>query len=444
MATVIINSDKTINVNGIKTFPVGIYGVFYNSPFPSLLQPNKTQDFLFRCPSQRFQYWVQPPENYLSVVDSFVKNGQYLFALGSMASNYSVRNSSGLFGYYLFDEPNIPGLADAKTPAETKVYYDAIKANDPNHPVVLNLDCCRHGSDSQLRRYASAADILAFDDYVVRNNNDIHLSDSSATYKRNQVEYAYEYRANLNAFYNGDPSTYSKPIWIVVQAEGGVYTLSMLQPLTAQEIRTMSYLAITMNVNGIVYYTFWENWGSPDNGLGSYPSELLLYQNQAREFKNINYILVMPTLGYQWQGHLDSTHVQFSGTGLTTNFVYGIGQTITTPKLNYILKGDSTGTYLIVLNKDSSAINGVTVTIPSLSSVTEQISILGIAGESARTLSMANGKFIDNFAAKAVHVYRLSGAPLPPPPTPPPIEPPVKRTDEEVILVVIATLSFLR
>jgi len=410
MSNIIINSDKTISINGVKTFPVGMYGIFYDSlgGFPP--HPELTKDFLFRVPPLRWQWYPGTAKTgYINSVDSFVRNGQFLVPLSSMASTLTAteRNSAGLFGYVLPDEPDLSYNIDAQTPAQVKALHDEVKRYDTAHPTILTVTL-KYDGISALYAYRNSADILMWDDYVVSNN---HGVDDSAAYTRADSPYAAEYRDALNAFYQINTESISKPIWCVVQAYGQNYN-DILDVMTPAEIRTMTYLPITMNVKGIVYYTYIAANDNPDDGLTSNPTELGYYSAQARELHSINNILIMPTIGYSWYGKQDSNTVSFSGSSLTKSFKYYSSSSILIPKLNYILKGDNTGKYLIVVNKDSSALNGVTVTIPSLSSVTGQISILGIAGESARSLTMTNGKFTDNFAAKSVHIYQLSGGGL--------------------------------
>ena len=388
MSNVVINSDKTISINGVKTFPVGVYaGLWCYTPYGC--DPQNTQDYLF---------WAIPwldayPTSYNTfnnIIPTFDSNNVFLTAPFPQPSDRNIDgltsasiNNNHFFGYIQTDEPDVWNI-----PASTLINrYNIIKSRDTAHPVITTVF-------RNLWTYKDTADILMWDTYTV-----------GTAYPRAEAPYWYEIISRYNAFAGHSVGDFTKPIYAIVQAYGIDTPQYSLQTLTAAEVRLMTYVPITMGMQGIVYYGY-HTGDTGDAGFARNATIAGYYNNQAKELHSINNILVLPTIGNSWYDNWNDVAVTFSPNPTTS-----IGGYLER-KLNYILKGDSTMKYLIVVNKDSNAVNGITVTIPSLSSVTGQISILGIAGESARSLTMTNGKFTDNFAAKSVHIYQLSGGGL--------------------------------
>jgi hypothetical protein len=276
-----------------------------------------------------------------------------------------------------------------------------------------------------LTAFKGCADIMMHEpSYPVYN---ARQSGEEGNWARADSPFAYESRCALGAFKNlpnYDLKTYGQPVWAVVQAYGKPYATNSYGVLTGDvdvganpkgEVRTFSYLPITVGYGGIVY---WMCIGEGGTGLFTNMTEFGYYSRVTYELKSINHILTLPTLGNAWLANPGNGAVVISGTGITRSWAYPQGTGVTVQqnaqKLNWILKGDSTGTYLIVVNKDATVVTA-TVRIPGLSTVSG-IARLVLPENSTGLYSdagfgdsvMVNGSFTHTFPAKAVSVFKFA------------------------------------
>ncbi|MDW7725602.1 MAG: carbohydrate binding domain-containing protein [Candidatus Methanoperedens sp.] len=381
-----INPDKTLSVNGKKTFPVLINRIcnthFENNAGVGPCDPSKNSEFFLTGEFYR---------NEIDNMDKLEKASIYYWLVASEINQIpqSRIDSPWVFGYYLPDEPVDSNMDNIRN------LYSRVKTRDPNRPVIM-------GQWKDMTKWLPYTDIMLFGLYPVRDD---------PSYPRDSAMYIYEHTTATTFFKGTELSTLSKPVWAGIQANG-VKEGSRV-PMTPKEARANTYTAITMNVDGIYYWSYL-GWGGSltstskfpygTTGLYNNPKLHTYYRQLARELNSLNDILVLPTKDYSWE-YRKGTGVSFSKT-LTDNLWWR-----TRTNFNYMLKQDGNTWYLIVVNKDSRPISDVVITINGMTG-TMTAKTLGLetsgSQRAGRTLSVNNGQFTDSFDGYAVHIYRVS------------------------------------
>lgn len=424
-ATVTINLDKTININGKKTFPVYIYGMceshFESNCGVGTCDPSKNSEFTF---SLGPHYSGERVTNYYTPIFN-AANELFVARAGSEYTSV-VTTSSSIFGYINYDEPEL----NDKTTGDVNSEYLKSKANDPNHPVILNI-CC-----SKASKWMPYTDILSWDLYTIKGTHAKDASGNEITdetictsngyfwdnvhlicyqWLRSDAIYAYEHYSHYGI---GLPSAESlgKPIYAVLQGNG-IRAGDLFVP-TPQEIRANSYTAITMNVNGIGYWGYL-TWGGSDHSTTEFPyctsglyNDISLhnyYRQLGKEITELNDILVLPTTDYSWE-YRKGTTVHFDKVlKPDVSVLWNADRT----NFNYIMKQDADKTYLIIVNKDSRSISDVEITVDGLSGSmnAKTLGLVSAGSVPGRMIPVDNGKFTDSFEGYAAHIYMISCTP---------------------------------
>ncbi len=393
-----INSDKTISINGTKTFPVYLYDIcneyFESENMIEPCNPSKNSEFLFS--GSGFYYQDFTSYDYQNKFEQ-AKVFYNLFTSQFNDIPQNLKDSPYFFGYYQPDEPSDDNLDFVSTT------YDNVKKNDPSHPVILN-----HWRNMSM--WAPYTDIITWDTYPIRKNY-VDPSSPGYIFPREDGIYAYEHYSEQNFFKGEDLNSINKPVWAVLQATGIPDSEGTL-PLTNKEIRAMTYTAITMDVKGIGYWSY-AGWGGSSEPTPSFPNGTpglynnatvhAYYKQTARELTSLNSILVLPTTDYSWDYRY----------GNIVTFSKNPSKTVlwkTRYAFNYILKNSGNTRYLIVVNKDSSPITDVSITIYGITGAMKATT-LGLetsgSGRAGRVLSGNNGQFTDSFDGYAVHIYKV-------------------------------------
>lgn len=387
-----INQDKILEINGKKTFPQIMYSICSGMyAMGSVCTTNLQRmsvidaDIMGLSPSSLITQYDQSSFPFITMLRK------------------GLQSSPNHFGYMQPDEP----IATGQNIAALEQAYQNIKTIDPNH-VVIAVDWTR------LNLMRNMADIIADDGYTYLNIQwlyDIGYTRATALYFK-EVNNTSNYERPLFGVNNFDDIP--KPVYAVVQAiSKEEYNLL---PVTKLELRGLVFLAITMHMRGIIYYTYNEQRVITNPvelyGLVRDPVMVQMYIDQINEIKSLNDILVLPTKDYSWQQR-KGTQVSFSTVLTASGNPYIDGFT----NFNWILKQDNGIHYLIVLNKDTRpitttiSISGITGTLP--------ITTLGNyptgSGRAGRILNINNGQFTDSFDGLAVHIYQIgNGIPCPP------------------------------
>lgn len=222
-----IDEDQALVVDGRKVFPL----IFYRLP-PSLYGEmrkhgfNAAEETNYRDNFEVFDrifaeantagVGVFPHEDYAA--RRFLKK-----RLAEVVRRY--RDNSALWVWYLADEPQNYGIS----PENALDLYRVIRANDPEHPVmVLNSE------PPLFAKYAPACDIFAVDCYPV---------------PKMPVASVADYIRQAHAAVEG-----RKPVWFAAQtfasfSYGGRFP-------TREELRCMIYLALVNNVKGMLFFAY--------------------------------------------------------------------------------------------------------------------------------------------------------------------------------------------
>ncbi len=390
-SSIIINPDKTLSINGKKTFPQIFYSICSGTYATGAQCTTNLQRMSI------YDADISGPAS--MTIPQHEQEGMGYINMVSSGTGY--KDSPNFFGYMQVDEPiatgqDIPALEQA---------YRNIKADDPNH-VVIATDWTR------LNEMRNMADIIMDDGYIYSDAQwlkDIGYTRQTALYfKESMLRNSAEALDGVNDF-----DGISKPVYSVIAALSVPDSVGV-QPLTKPELRTSIFLAVTMNMKGLAYFAYNENSLEDHYGLVRDQTMVQQYIDQAAEIKALNDILVLPTKDYRWQ-HRPGTQVSFSKVLTINDSIYVDGYT----NFNYMLKQDGSVHYLIVLNKDSRSISDVGITVAGLNGPMTAKKIIGSSTTANQDAPVNNGVFTDSFDGLAVHVYQIySGSNPPAFPTP--------------------------
>lgn len=368
-----INPDKTLSINGVKTFPQLMYYLCSHTVATANTCLNNLQ-------ANRDYY----DANYLTWETEFIpyheQAGMNFITFASGGTGY--QNNSHFFGYIQPDEP----ISTGKDITALNQVYDNIKSTDPNHIVIAD-------DWQSIGRMIEMADVLSIDIYPYKTS-------FAKDVGRNNILYIYELAIHNSISPHTNFDSISKPVWQIISANGVATDDFGLFRLTGAELRAWVFAAITMDFKGLEYFSYTRVGPNVFQGLFLDPNEIQIYHNQATEIKSLNDILVLPTKDYRWQFRT-GTHVTFSNTLVGTwgycNF-------------NYMLKQKENDSYLIVVNKDSRPLADVGITISGLTGAMTATTLgtqtMG-SSRSGRTLPVTNGQFVDSFDGHAAHIYRI-------------------------------------
>lgn len=436
-SSIVINSDKTLSIEGIKTFPTFVYGICVDNfgaggtnCAPSPLAGYATWDQ---------SGWVSYPNSYATMEAARAKfeatSPKVYWQVHPMNAALMTSNdiaSSHFFGYIQKDEPATNEMAVLTTT------YNTIKAKDPNHPVILNLDPWKPVT---MIDWQGAADIITYDIYRKWTNNSMN------PYGVKNFLYSWEASSKNGPLKNNKVSDFSKPVYAVLQSngkEGGHGKIKFLI-MTPDEVRAETYLAITLGFNGVGYWSYHQCCSLNRSDMGFYVNSTLTtgMKTLMKEIKSINNYLVSPTAALSYFNQYDDTHVTFSPN--PTQSVPNIGSM---RKLNYNLKYNNGDYLLIVVNKDPQPVSNIQITIPELAGKTTQAKYAGLwttGSGSNQNLpkTVVDGIFTDSFDGYAVHLYEIAGTNIPTPaPAPSPVNNELPILPISIIVIAIGAFGF--
>ncbi len=370
MANITINQDKTISIDGIKTFPL----IMRDLCDPGV---NLTDNCII--------YQNSSPWNIIlfgyTLNQEKVNANTNLF-IGRSPTQFISNNNN--IGFYQLDEPT------DEYHQSLILAYNNYKILNPNKIVISG-----HWKDALL--WTDISDIMLFGLYPYSQR----MIDQSGD--RKYCLYIYEHVVKFTLGVS-DFDTFPRPLYPAIQAteNGDSSTLK----LTKSEIRALIYTSLTFNAKGLYFFS----GINTENGLINYPSLLKLYEDQMKELLLLENILLLPSEDYSWQ-YNKGTLVTFNKTLSETVFFH------TYTNFNWILKQSENTYYLIIVNKDTRPISDVEIIItPLLNSglkIAKTIGTIEAGSTPNRILSINNGKFTDTFYGLAVHIYQI-GSSCPP------------------------------
>lgn len=405
-----INADKTLNINGRRVFPTIMY--YICDQWDEAKEPCAAS--MARVGTNyTIDYWPAGSTEWWETVHQPAISG-YPILVGWTAGRKAptvLSDDRRFFFYAGWDEPT---YSNGWTSQQS--WYKARHADDPDHPVFMNVA----SGPEQVR----AVDALAYSDALMLSNYP-NLYNYIAPPRGNNPDYPgygdmfYSMQTNsIKTIMKGHEASYfdkpifefAKPIYQICWTMGKFAEGYFL--LTEQELRTCTWTGVTMNFSGAAFYTYKRIGSGTDVTLNMNDTALQEANKIAAEIRALNDILVLPTQHYQHFEHRD-TFVSFDKE--LTSIAYPTGHP--SKNLNYILKTSGSILYLVVVNVDSRSMIDVTISIDGLSGeMTAQTLGTQTSGSSkaGRTLSVLNGKFlepaIDGFA---VHIYRICSGTCP-------------------------------
>jgi hypothetical protein len=150
-----------------------------------------------------------------------------------------LRDHPALLVWALPDEPD---TKSSHTPELIRKMYDTIRAEDPRHPVWLNMSEPQRGGE-----FSRACDIISEDSYPVQKTPyGLSLPVLRAVQLRHGAQEA--------------PYFESKPLWAYVQTyRVNCHDLDTIGPApTTAQVRCMAYMLVANGVTGLAFYSFHE------------------------------------------------------------------------------------------------------------------------------------------------------------------------------------------
>jgi hypothetical protein len=405
---VTMNADKTISIDGKKTFLIGVHSMCTDAYAASNLDCADAVT-LFNA-----SMWDLAPTGSSYTINEKIPHygtiGTLFTQQARLSNNATISGSDGFFGYRQPDEPRhgyfpFENQTQEQMEANLSSWYNAKKYSVTGHPVILNI-CCSWagGSGFDLTSAQNYADIVMWDFYGFNDG-------AWVTYnKSTEGMYGWETYTQQNALgTTADIDELNKPVFTYIQA-------TILEPGLTIEIdkiraRSSTYLAIAAGVRGIQYYAYLVggNWADAETSVGVYRNQTLAadYNEIIIEVRSLNDILVLPTYDHSWLNH-ESSNVTFSESIYKEIHVY--------PNMTnwaWIEKRDGNKTYLIIVNKAVESLQDVEITVNNLTG-TRLVRMLGdettgsASQHKTEPLTMINGVFTDSFDSFATHIYEIS------------------------------------
>ena len=294
-----------------------------------------------------------------------------------------LREHPALLAWELPDEPDVRGI----TPEQCRALCETIRAEDPNHPVWLNVS-----EPSTGEPYVDACDIISEDSYPIQET----LYDLSLPVRHVET---------LHGFVKG-----RKPVWMYVQT----YHVEDRGPApTPEQVRCMVYMAIAHGVTGIPFYSFHEssstNFGKqgdqipyPAKGWRLSRDEPALWGSLKTlndEIRQLAPVILSPNANLKVTAHVLSDLSR-------SRDQWGF------PPIHAIVKNDDGAIYLMAANGFPEAARvRLRVSSPQPFAAAERAEVLfegrsvGVSGSRGRTIRIE-----DDFPGWGVHVYRVDRA----------------------------------
>ena len=380
-------AEPYLMINGQKVFQIGWYT---RSP-----QSNSSKDYIDEPAANSLDFilpydiWSSGTAYVTSVLNYAQSKGIKVLLHGTWTSDSSVlaarinavKNHAAVYGYYLYDEPELDGT----TPAQLLERYNAIKALDsnPNHPIITTFTSMLiQGKGDRITPYLPATDIQAIDCYMV-HADEIELQPNLAMIT---VETKLGVARGQSAGKNG---------FIIVPpfCKGGAGRGYRIP--TYKEMRYLCFAPVTVGAGGVLPWIF-GTWGSaPPDQFSSTAVDRAGSANPVfTELQAIRPYLVQESAGLGASSLIGDQLV--AGTYGST---YGL------QKVTYTIRGNSSEAVLIAANNTTGTLNNVDFHITGMNTSATKISVMS----EQRVIELKNGVFTDTFNGPySIHVYKLT------------------------------------
>jgi hypothetical protein len=384
-ATVTIDSNRNFLVDGQPFFPIMQW-----------LQSTGNIDKNVALGINTFTgVWEQDTTKALTYLNAYQARG--VWGVVNFDADSRVVSHPSLLGWIFGDEPDLQ--SNAIPPSTILAEYNAIKAVDPNHPVLLTLTAgfyaplnhvpaWMNGSDSYYYDYCAAADVVGFDIYPIYG-----------WCRKDWLAYVGGAQDELRVKYSrGLRSTYQWIECVKCCSKWCSYPERSAYGPYPNEIRAEVWLAIVHGAKSIGYFT--HTWRSSDCSASgdAYYSQYQLTTEQEAEITRTNRQItaLTPVIA---RGDLDAVqHRVVSGGG----------------RVDVLAKVKGSDLYVIAVNVLHAAASNdqvVELEIPGLASASTSATVY----EEGRTLPIVGRKLTDSFsAAVPVHIYVIPNYAAPP------------------------------
>jgi len=287
-------------------------------------------------------------------------------------------------GWDSFDEPDNAqpngsgGYGPCISPSAVVANYNAIRANDATSPVLLNFgqgasninyvgrgSACA-GDTAYYPQAIQGGDIISFDIYPVADYN-------------GQLELVPNGVDNLKTWSGGN-----KIIWNFIEAS----PFNAGATPTGAQVRAEVWMSLIHGSQGIIYFVHQFQPTFREDGIFNYPALVQAVTGIDAQIAALAPVLNSPTI---------ANGVQVSSG--TSN-----------APIDMMEKQFGGSTYVFAAAMRNNSAMG-TFTVPG-----SQGGAITVLGEN-RQITMAGGKFQDNFSGYSVHLYQFSNANAPAPPT---------------------------
>jgi len=390
--TIVINPDRTVTINGIKTFVVSTSGIFTKDKDSNgqLIYPTPSAAVIVAITRHAGIMDMDTRPHYDDQYYKDLQLAEENAGFGFLAYVYTLglhsylKASTEFMGYYQTDEIEDEVVASN--------YYTVVKQNDPNNPIYL-------GHWHNAIKWNQYCDILIFGNWCIVNNNEFIRANSIF----NSESYA------ESAYFQGTRPENLNPIWALIPANSTTFSGGEIP--TYAEMKALCYLYITMGCKGVMF--------TPTFNMANFKgyAENATMYNQVMDIasglKGLNDVLVLPTLAWRCYQHEDSM-ITFSNK-INVNGVYS--QTDT--NFNYMLKQSGDVYYLIIVNKAPSVVfTSISIQGVNTGTVTKIGTETQGSGTAGTIIPIVSGSFNDTFDPQAVHIYSIDTGTNPPPPPP--------------------------
>jgi hypothetical protein len=315
--------------------------------------------------------WGGPTDEQLAALD---KQGMYA-VVQQTAKGLEHKNSHVIVGWMHEDEPDNaqkrtdgqPGWGPPIAPEKIVADYEKMKAADPTRPVLLNLGQgvawdnwrgrgvrSRHPEDYP--QYVKGCDIASFDIYPVTHDNPEVAG---------KLEYVGNGTRRLREWAGG------KPVWACIE------TTRISNPKarpTPEQVRSEVWMAIAGGATGIIYFCHEFKPQTIEPGLLQYPEIVEAVKKVNAEVIQYAPALNSPTVTDAVQAKGDvAALVKRQGQDL---YVFTVSQSAKPARASFTLQDAAGGGAVEVLGE-------------------------------GRNLTPAGGRFEDDFAPYAVHLYKI-------------------------------------
>jgi hypothetical protein len=401
-----ITSDHYINISGMKVYPIGLQAICSGSPEEGgwsnttecLNTLNENKNSFYFDPSNDFWgYYSTFSTLYDTVGLGWTPVAYYQNSTFNIS--YPIISMSQITGNPTDSMMDEPEWANVTIRSNAIANYNKSKQNYPNTITYMN-------NWDNLINWLGYVDIFSFDGYA---NNNYKITNY---YDRPFLVYGQEQwnKQFMGGLYWNNSIFNNKSVWNTLATYSSTDDTGIFA-MTREEARAMTWNVITSGFQGVMYYGWIPPSATPSPGLWANTTIATWYQGFGYEIRSLNSILVLPTLAISWENEKNYTHPIVTPNNRSVfGKAGGAWEGYQGDNFDYILKGNNSNKYLIIVNKNSTTTGMITINISGYSTASS-VATLGNetsgSGATGQTINVIDGVFTDTFDGYAVHIYQI-------------------------------------